>query len=180
MHQCYVYLLHFFSLKKKMSEQKPDISSSSYNTSLPHSSLPTKFAVGRWQLSVWPVSELLDITREGLDLYRSKRQSRGSFTEIPSPQPRPNDVEQPLHSCCSPSIKTTGRESGVMSYSQFHSAKQVQECRLEPKERQHVCLYMHGTATFCEAQLWNSCMSFSSYEENTLYLQGLCVLHVCV
>lgn len=42
MHQCYVYLLHFFSLKKKMSEQKPDISSSPYNTSLPHSSLPTK------------------------------------------------------------------------------------------------------------------------------------------
>lgn len=42
MHQCDVYLLHFFSLKKKMSEQKPDISSSPYNTSLPHSSLPTK------------------------------------------------------------------------------------------------------------------------------------------
>lgn len=67
-----------------------------------------------------------------------------------------------------------------MSYSQFHSAKPVQECRFEPKERQHVRLYMHGTATSCEAQLWKSCMSFSSFEKNTLYLQGLCVLSVRV
>lgn len=62
---------------------------------------------------------------------------------------------EPLHCRCSTSIKTMDREAGVRLCSQFHSAKQVQDCR-EWAQRKfhsthtHACSHTHGTATSCQ------------------------------
>lgn len=89
---------------------------------------------------------------------------------------------EPLHSRRSTSIKTMDREAGVRLCSQFHSAKQVQG--VSPKkvlQRTHTCMFPDTRdCHLLSSTLWKHCMSFSSSEENALYLQGLCVLCVCV
>lgn len=88
MHQCYVYLLHFFSLKKKMSEQKPDISSSPYNTSLPHSSLPTKSLLLAAGSSVYGLLVSSQISR-GRGWTCTEARDRVGGASLSSPHPNP-------------------------------------------------------------------------------------------
>lgn len=109
-----------------------------------------------------------------------ERHSQVSFPQPNSPQPDLMVWSKPLLSYCSTSIKSVDREAGVDFVLSSTPLNRCTTAVSEPKESfsTYTCMHLHThiqNIYLLSSTLWSYCMSFSSSEENTLFLQGLCV-----